>query len=82
MMSYPRPLPDRPPDDPRMLFDAVYENLRADCSKLEHLLQHATENGTLAEKELKRLDKSVVVMKVGFKLLKKALKVKRAAMAA
>ncbi len=48
----------------------VYNELRGHCAALEELI----EAGDFTEKELKRLDKAVTVMKVGFKILKKVLK--------
>ena len=53
-------------------FEKAYVRLRQDCIDIEELIE---EHGdVLTEKELKRLDKGVVVMKVGFKLVKKAIK--------
>lgn len=74
--------PWRPPyspveDDPKSLATVIYNNLRCDCVELEELIEHATAAGTLTEKELKRLDKAVTVMKVGFKIVKKVLKHER-----
>ena len=48
----------------------VYNELRNQCATLEELI----EAGDFTEKELKRLDKSVTVMKAGFKMLKKVIK--------
>jgi hypothetical protein len=52
----------------------AYKELRQDCALLERLLQRITDHAEpspLTEKELKRLDKAVTVMKVGFKIVKK-----------
>ncbi len=49
----------------------VYNEMRSQCSALEELI----EAGDFTEKELKRLDKAVTVMKVGFKMLKKVIKI-------
>ncbi len=50
----------------------VYNEMRDQCSALEELI----DTGNFTEKELKRLDKAVTVMKVGFKMLKKVIKVR------
>lgn len=50
---------------------ATYVNLRAECDAFETFLGNG--NG-LTEKDAKRLDKAAGVIKVGFKLMKKALK--------
>lgn len=55
----------------------AYDRLRADCESLERLLESNPCN--LDEKALKRADKAVTVMKVGFKILKKAIKKQPAA---
>lgn len=70
------PYPHRPPvpedDDPNVrAIAATYVNLRAECDAFENLLGNG---GGLTEKDAKRLDKAASVMKVGFKLMKKALK--------
>jgi hypothetical protein len=53
----------------------AYRKLRKDASELERVLQEITDaghdGGPLSEKELKRMDKAVTVMKVGFKIVKK-----------
>lgn len=55
-----------------MTVEEAYESLRFHCSRLEELLEA---NGqSLNEKALKRSDKAVTVMKVGFKILKKAIR--------
>jgi len=50
-----------------------YRELRKACSRLEKLLQRITDadDRALTDKDLKRLDKAVTVMKVGFKIVKK-----------
>jgi prefoldin subunit 5 len=66
-------------DDAMEMIAAAYRKLRQDASHLEKVLQTITDsasmgcttNDTLTEKELKRLDKAVTVMKVGFKIVKK-----------
>lgn len=73
--EYPRPRPEKPPaDEPTPESDAVlhtYQNMRLDCIELEELIG----NGEgLSEKDLKRLDKAVTVIKVGFKLIKMVLR--------
>lgn len=50
---------------------SLYTNLRFECAELEMLIERGEKRGLLTEKELKRLDKAVTVMKVGFKILKK-----------
>jgi hypothetical protein len=54
---------------------AAYRKLRQDASHLEKVLQTITDQTTeehiMSEKELKRLDKAMTVMKVGFKIVKK-----------
>ena len=57
-------------DDAMEMIAAAYRKLRQDASHLEKVLQTITDD-TLTEKELKRLDKAVTVMKVGFKIVKK-----------
>lgn len=52
--------------------DEAYETLRRTCNGLEHLLEHNAEG--LSDKALKRMDKAITVMKVGFKIMKKAIK--------
>jgi hypothetical protein len=46
---------------------SIYTNLRFECAELEHLIGA----GQFSEQDMKRLDKAVVLMKVGFKILKK-----------
>lgn len=63
------------------LITAAYRKLRQDASHLEKVLQTITEQSddehrmgdsrVFSEKELKRLDKAMTVMKVGFKIVKK-----------
>ena len=61
-------------DDAMEMIAAAYRKLRQDASHLEKVLQTITdevEPEIMSEKELKRLDKAVTVMKVGFKIVKK-----------
>lgn len=63
--------------DPTIAMARIYDELRTDCSDLEELLTLAEANPKspmLMAKDLKRIDKAITVMKVGFKILKKALK--------
>jgi hypothetical protein len=55
--------------DPREIAQNLYRGLRVHCCDLEELIESAS--GTFTEKELKRLDKAITVMKVGFKIMKK-----------
>lgn len=50
---------------------AAYVDLRRDCIAIEELMARTTE---LSPDDLKRLDKAVTVMKVGFKVVKKVLR--------
>ena len=52
--------------------EQAYDALRFHCERLEELLEANTEGHN--DKALKRSDKAVTVMKVGFKILKKAIK--------
>lgn len=52
--------------------EEAYEGLRFHCARLEELLE--TNPSGMDEKALKRSDKAVTVMKVGFKILKKAMR--------
>lgn len=52
--------------------EQAYDALRFHCERLEEILEDNTQG--LTDKALKRSDKAVTVMKVGFKILKKALK--------
>jgi hypothetical protein len=47
----------------------AYEHLRFACNRLEELLEKSDPE----TKQTKRCDKAVTVMKVGFKILKKAI---------
>ncbi len=51
----------------------ILNNLKLQCFELEEHLEDAV---GLTEKDLKRLDKAVTVMKVGFKIMKKVAKQK------
>ena len=55
---------------PRKQARGLYEEIRESCHAMEELIGQ----NSLPEKTLKRLDKAVTVMKVGFKIIKKALK--------
>lgn len=52
--------------------EQAYDALRFHCERLEELLEMNAEGHS--DKALKRSDKAVTVMKVGFKILKKAIK--------
>jgi hypothetical protein len=52
--------------------EQAYDALRFHCERLEELLEANAEGHN--DKALKRSDKAVTVMKVGFKILKKAIK--------
>lgn len=52
--------------------EQAYDALRFHCERLEELLE--ANAGGLNDKALKRSDKAVTVMKVGFKILKKAIR--------
>jgi hypothetical protein len=49
-----------------------YANLRFECADLEAII--GADHGGLSDKELKRLDKAVTVMKVAFKIVAKVLR--------
>ena len=49
----------------------IYSSTRLDIMELEHLI---ADGEGLSEQDLKRLDKAVTVIKVGFKLVKLVLK--------
>lgn len=49
-----------------------YANLRLDCTALEEFLGSNPDG--MSEKDLKRLDKAVTVMKVAFKLIARVLR--------
>ncbi len=49
-----------------------YSNLRLDCIALEEFL--GSDPHGMSEKDLKRLDKAVTVMKVAFKLIARVLR--------
>jgi hypothetical protein len=75
MGGTPWPIPDGAPDEIRALHDA-YADLRRACSKLEKRIGKVD----LSEKELKRLDKAITTMKVGFKIAKKVIRKRAVAM--
>jgi hypothetical protein len=62
------------PDDIETI-DQAYEVLRAACNRLEILLERDQER--IDHKTFKRCDKAVVVMKAGFKIMKKATTYKK-----
>lgn len=63
--------PNRPPKpDDKQSIDRVYHRLRHACAALEEVIE---DRADLTEKQRKRLDKAVTVMKVGFKIVKKAM---------
>ena len=68
------PYPGGPVPYPYSEFEEAYVRLRQACIDIEELMEEHEGGGVLTEKELKRLDKGVTVMKVGFKLIKKAIK--------
>lgn len=51
---------------------AAYQKLRDACAELEGAIEDAERTHALDRKTLDRLDKAVTVMKVGFKVAKKA----------
>lgn len=55
--------------------EQAYENLRFACERLEEILEHEQE--TIPHKTFKRCDKAITVMKVGFKIIKKAISYKK-----
>lgn len=57
---------------PPQSVEQAYDALRFHCERLEELLEANAEG--INDKALKRSDKAVTVMKVGFKILKKAIK--------
>ena len=62
---------EKPTEDEEKLA-AIYQDMRVATARLEQLI----ESSTLSAKDLHRLDKSVVVQKVGYKMIKKILKKK------
>lgn len=52
--------------------EQAYDALRFHCERLEEILEANAEGHN--DKALKRADKAITVMKVGFKILKKAIK--------
>ncbi len=73
-MSDPRPIPQPIPSPPyqyKLVADA-YQKLRLAQIEFEHVISEQSEKYDL--EELKEFDKSVTVMKVAFKLIKKVLK--------
>jgi hypothetical protein len=67
-----QPLPLPTPKDALALHQ--YNDLRFTCHELEELIASVEGEEGWTEKDLKRLDKAVTVMKVGFKIFKKVLK--------
>jgi hypothetical protein len=76
MSSPEKPVPSYPnPLRGRSGIECIYARLRNDCIELETILEKASQgNSSVSERNLKRLDKSVTVMKVGFKIMKKAIR--------
>lgn len=64
------PLPPKKKEETDILA-MTYQNLRIDGIELEELIGGAKH---LSDRDRKRLDKAVTVMKVGMKLIKKVLK--------
>ena len=62
------------PEQKDELAVSQYNSLRFTCHELEELISSVEGEDGWTEKDLKRLDKAVTVMKVGFKILKKVLK--------
>src|ERR1700730_11187606 len=57
------------------IMEYVYQHFRNACATLEETIErHDVE---LSEKEKKRLDKSIILMKMGFKLMKFVMKKRR-----
>jgi hypothetical protein len=74
------PTPPDGPSDPAYVLRRSYHALRASCYELEKALGGIVPGSDgLAAKDIKRLDKAVTIMKVGFKLAKKALKERKPA---
>lgn len=71
--GWPYPIPGD--DDPEKALRLHYEHLRAVCVEMERILGA---DHDLPPKMVKRLDKAVTVMKVGFKIAKKAMKARKA----
>lgn len=68
------PLPPFPSVTEDLLARA-YADLRADCIAVEEIIGALNERpGGFTDKDLKRLDKGVTVIKVGFKLIKMVLR--------
>ncbi len=70
---FPNTGPTKFPPVREALLTAHYNDLRWTCHQLEELLSVAESDPDFSEKDVKRLDKAVTVMKVGFKLVKKVL---------
>ena len=62
----------RPTGLPKGPFSQQYIDLRATINNIEHTSDLIF--GELTEKQIKRLDKAIILMKVGAKLMKKAIK--------
>lgn len=63
--------PTAPPKpDDKEAIDHAYTTLRHACAALEEAIEARAD---LTDKQYKRLDKAVTVMKVGFKAVKKAM---------
>ena len=55
-------------------YQEALEGLIIYCNEMEVAIGLASKNNLLKKKTLKRLDKSITIMKAGFKIAKKALK--------
>lgn len=65
------------PTEPEQIdtIEEAYEALRAVCDRLEMILERDQEH--TSHKIFKRCDKAVVLMKAGFKIVKKAIGYKK-----
>lgn len=66
----PSPRPQDKPTEDHLIHN--YQAVRLDVAELEEML--GSPHHGLSDKELKRLDKSVVLMKAGAKVLKKVIR--------
>lgn len=66
-----KPKPDDKPKPDELKLVNAYRWLRLDLDAIEQLLDKPE---SLTEQDIKRLDKSITVIKVGFKNIKKVLK--------
>jgi hypothetical protein len=75
MPYYPEPY--NPPADPtpeQLVLATLYQTLRLDMEEFESLIGKPDIGQVFTEKELKRLDKAVVLINTGLKITKKVLK--------